>query len=476
MASLINLSQVAKKAQIQTRHVRQLSSKLKLKDDNENKNAPRNPQAFVKVRLTPGEGDPLSKFRGHAHRKADPTYRPRWRHKANIISKEDFAARPTVGFDTQFDSLHDAAVVLSWLNETQRQDVYQMYLSMMVDQDNEFKGTTSHEYVMRVIAEKFHLSPRRVGAIVQNCHDEEQAYRNGEISKDQEKVSAWVDTKIQELIDDTYETYEEKNPNEFVEPPIGGADMINVSPARDAVTVEDLYDVEELEQEAVVREREEAQLLIDQKVYIEDVHAKDITSKANAECHKLIKRANIEFKDLRNSFKRSDGSDNSSDNGAENDYEYTLPEGGQREDEEGNITKTERRERWKWVAQTVNTREEKNVRKMKKGGRRKGTLRKKNNDNKDNTLVEHDGVLRVATMEEVSGVAWKPIRNPIEHTYGGVKASWLSRKHDRKGWGRMERKYVEEEEENAEEEVEKSEGDAEVASADVDANGGGDKK
>eukprot|EP01083_Nonionella_stella_P231688 817985_1 len=100
MASLINLSQVAKKAQIQTRHIRQLSSssssssKLKLKkDETDNKNAPRNPQSFVKVRLTPGEGDPLSKFRGHAHRKPDPTYRPRWRHKANIISKEDFAAR-----------------------------------------------------------------------------------------------------------------------------------------------------------------------------------------------------------------------------------------------------------------------------------------------------------------------------------------------------------------------------------------------
>jgi hypothetical protein len=401
-------------------HLRTLSSKINLKKTL-SEDAPPNPQPFVKIRLKPGESDPMTKISGA---KPNPIYRPRWKNKAQIISAEDFAARPKVSFEEQFDSMHDAMVVLSWLDESKRQDVYQMYLELMVEQEKEFK-TTSHEYVMRVIAEKFNLTPIRVAAIVQNCHDEEQTAKKGGYVN--EKMAKYVDAKIKEHIDNAYMAYGEVNPNEYVESPVGAADISGES-SGDFVRVEDLYDVDELTKEAILREKGEAQLLIDQKVYIEDVDNGKVTSKANAECVKLIEKADQDFKDIKNALSRTT---QTTDN---NNVEFSLPDNGAIEDEDGNTTETTRRQRWKYVGQMINVRQQK---KTGKKSRRGAKLKFK--DQKANTLVEEDGVLKLATVEEVAQTSWKRVRNEDEFTYKGVKDAWLNRqlKGEKYGWGRV---------------------------------------
>jgi len=311
-------------------------------------------------------------------------------------------------------------VILSWLDEGKRQDVYQMYLELMVEQDKEFK-TTSHEYVMRVIAEKFNLTPMRVAAIVQNCHDEEQVAKEGGMVND--KLAAYVDARIKEHINNAYMAYGEVNPNEFVESPTGVADIGGDS-GGEVVRVEDLYNVDDLLMKAVVREEGEAQLLIDEKVYIEDVDSGKVASKANAECLTLVQKAQDEFKVLRESLNRNEG----------DKIEFSLPDGGTVEGEDGNSVKAQRRPRWKYAAQTINVREQK---KIGKNSRRGGKLQKKHQ--KANTLVEENGELRIATLEEVGQTAWKSVRNEHEFTYKGVKAAWLNRqlKGEKLGWGRV---------------------------------------
>lgn len=395
--------------------IRRLSSKINLKKTLES-NKPPNSQPFVKVRLQPGEQDPLTKV--YPRLEPNPLYRPRWRNKAQIISAEDFEARPKVSFEEQFDSLYDGMIVLSWLSEQQRQDIYQMYLELMVEQDKEFK-TTSHEYVMRVIAEKFNLTPTRVAGIVQNCHDEIQVAKEGGLMH--EKAAAYVDAKIKEHINNVYAAYGEVNPNEFVEDPTGVADITFTT--GEVTTVEDLYNVDELTEKAILREKGEAQLQIDSKIYIEDVPDDQVDSKANSECLKLIKQSDS-FSELKQLLKREDG------------VECQGPEGGSVKDDDGNIvSEKERRSRWKYVAQTINVREQKKAKEKSRGAVKRKKSRKASNDN---TVVEQNGILRVATVQEVASTAWKPAKNLNEICYSGVKKAWLNRlSGDKNGWGRV---------------------------------------
>lgn len=394
--------------------IRKFSSKINLKK-NLNSNKPPNPQPFVKIRLQPGESDPLSKI---YKRPPNPLYRPRWTNKAQIISAEDFNARPKVSFSEQFDSMHDAMVVLSWLDEEKRQDIFQMYLHLMVEQDKEFK-TTSHEYVMRVIGEKFNLTAVRVAAIVQNCHDEEQAAKEGRMVN--EKMAKYVDAKIKEHIDNAYMAYGEKNPNEFVETPTGVAGI--GSSSGEVVRVEDLYDLDDLIKKADLREKGEAQLLIDEKVYIEDVDNEMVDSNVNTDCLKLVEKAK-EFEKSKKDLARNE----------DNKIEFALPDNGCIEDEDGNKTESQRRQRWKYVAQTINVREQKKVgKKSRRGAKLKQTQKK------GNTLVEENGSTRVASVAEVAQTAWKPERDENEFIYKGVKDAWLNRqlKGEKYGWGRV---------------------------------------
>jgi hypothetical protein len=78
-----------------------------------------------------------------------------------------------------------------------------------------------------------------------------------------------------------------------------------------------------------------------------------------------------------------------------------------------------KRPRWKYVAKVVNTRTQ------RKKGRR---LTSYTNNNMENTLVEEDGSLRVATVEEAKQVAWKPTRTKgAQYIYEGAQRAWLER-------------------------------------------------
>lgn len=87
------------------------------------------------------------------------------------------------------------------------------------------------------------------------------------------------------------------------------------------------------------------------------------------------------------------------------------------------------RPRWKYVAQTVNTREQK---------KKRAKHRSYTNNNPSNTLVEEDGQLREATLADVKLTSWKPVRNVMEQSYSGAKRGWLDRtvRGDQTAWGK----------------------------------------
>jgi hypothetical protein len=115
---------------------------------------PQQGQPFVKTRLDPGEWDP---------KRTNPLYKPKYKSSSKIMSADDYANRPTVGLSGEFETMQDAMVVLSYLNDATQKEIYSLYLSMMLSTEKEH-GRTSHEYVMRVIAQKYNID---VGTYVQ---------------------------------------------------------------------------------------------------------------------------------------------------------------------------------------------------------------------------------------------------------------------------------------------------------------------
>ena len=57
--------------------------------------------------------------------------------------------------------------------------IYALYCELLQHTHAKFGGATSHEYVVRVIAQKYDLSFERVAGIVQLQHNQEQIVQNG---------------------------------------------------------------------------------------------------------------------------------------------------------------------------------------------------------------------------------------------------------------------------------------------------------
>jgi len=344
--------------------------------------------------------------------------------------------------------MHDAMVTLTWLSEDERQGIYTAYLNLMIEQSNaktkndgdtasssnntkKGKGaTTSHEYVMQVLGQRYNLSSSRVGAIVQNCHDEEQAAKRGDYIHT--KAQEFVDAKVREHITNCYAAYGEIDPMGFVEDPVGvtpGLTDPELS-TMETVRVEDLWDMDRLMEESVRRDAGDAQLKIDGKIYVEDVDLGEVDSVVNAECRALIEKKNEAFKAkfLGGSFQRDEAKG-----------ELPLPYNGTPKNK-GDV---QRRSRWKYAAKIINTQEEKKNRKkdLSTGKRvsKKAIMKKVNEEKLKNVIVEQGGELRVASVEEVSGTALKPVRNEIEFIYKGVKQAWMNRqlRDEKGGWGRV---------------------------------------
>jgi hypothetical protein len=345
-------------------------------------------QPFVQTRIKAGEWDPA---------RTDPLYRPKYKSRSKIISADDFNARPTVGLEetSEFDSFQDAMVTLSWLDQGDHQQIYQLYCDLISHADSKH-GKTSHEYVMRVIAQKYNITPGRVAGVVQLQHNEEQIKRNDPDRVLLTKAADYMDSAIKKEIAEAYQTFGLKKPDDFVEDPVGVSAKKESSQWQ---VVEDVFDVDQIMEDTIVREEREARLAIDGHVYIEDVDDQSIKIPMSKDARQLLK-AKERMKD---------------DKKQESVVDWP-------------VNKFKPRPRWKFIAQTVNTRKLKKERAWSKGY---------TNNSPVNTLVEHDGELRAATMADIKLTSWKPVRHVQEHTYSSAKQGWLDRsvRSDETAWG-----------------------------------------
>ena len=209
-------------------------------------------------------------------------------------------------------------------------------------------------------------------------------------------------------------------------------------------------------------------------MYKEDIELDSIETNVNKECMDLIKAQKEAQQMMIDSWKREEG-----------EMESPLPNGGKVEDdnddddsngsENATAKEVERRPRWKFVAQTINVRDGKKAR-GKIGNKKKKKFIK---EPKTNTIVEQDGLLRVATVQEVNNVAWKDVRDIKEFGFKGVKSAWLNwKKGEKGGWGhvpeevkaaakaKMEEKKAKEEEEKREDADAGDDNDADASSND----------
>jgi len=360
------------------------SEKISKKTENslgvDKDDVPPHPQDFVKQRFEPGEYDPQGK---------DPLYGPAWKNKARIISADDFQNRPGVGFDEEFYSLYDGMVILSWLSHKECDVIYKAYLDCMEKMQEESKKT-SHEYVVRVLAQRFNLSEPRIACIIQTQHDEHQMRKNNpELVHD--ACGELVDMEYKRFIMKAYSDWEEPAPQHFVEDPI------EMAAARDRghhamQQTADLLDFDQRMKDTIIREREEAQMKIDNHIYVEDVDTSNVEVPINADCRNLLK---VKKKQTGNeTLKRSDEI-------------FPMPKNG---------TAKERRPRWKFSLQTIDN-----------GGGK----------DQKNMLVEEDGEIRVASAREMEKSTSKKPRSIKEFIMKGVKEAWLQKTINGKtdAWG-----------------------------------------
>lgn len=235
-------------------------------------------QPFVKSRLEPGEWDPQH---------TNPLYRPKFRSSAKIIAADDFANRPSVGLSENFESFQDAMVTISWLDQNDHKLVYQMYLDLMVSAESSSGGRTSHEYVMRVIAQKFNITADRVAAIVQLQHNEQQMMLENPDIELCTDLADEMDREFKAEIEEAYQTFNLKKPESFVEDPAGTADL---KPNKKWVIADDVFDVDQMSEDAIIREDRDARLIIDGHVYIEDVDKESIPVPLDKDCRSLLRQ------------------------------------------------------------------------------------------------------------------------------------------------------------------------------------------
>mmetsp|Transcript_50856 Transcript_50856/g.58783 ORF Transcript_50856/g.58783 Transcript_50856/m.58783 type:complete len:504 (+) Transcript_50856:239-1750(+) len=391
---------------------------LHIHNDGTEKTVNSNKQPFVDGKLLqPGEWD---------INRRDPYSRPK-PPRNKLISAEDFANRPPVGFDNEFSSYGDSMISLSWLDERTCKSIYSSYVGMMLRHQTDNPGRTSHEYVCRALAQQFQITTWRAAGVVQLQHAEEQMRRNNPelLCEDQ---AAYAEDTIKKNIADAYKSQRAQPPNRgpggqqqpFVEDPVGihglgEPDEISSS----WVATDDIYDMETKLHQANVRDEKLAKILIDEHVYKEDVDESTFSVKTDGVAKRLIRaqrkqKEKIQSKEEHTKNKKYAATTDSIPNTVNN---------GQ-----GN-----KRPRWKFAAKVVNTRA------MKKKGRK---ITSYTNNNMENTLVEENGILRVATVEEGKNVAWKPTRTKSnEYIYDGVKKAWLEKTIERNTgvWGKAPR-------------------------------------
>ncbi|KAL7544114.1 hypothetical protein ACHAXR_013556 [Thalassiosira sp. AJA248-18] len=244
----------------------------------------------------------------------DSYWRPPWRSpRAEIISAEDYANRPRVTFSESFATMHDAMAVLSWMTQKDKDGMYNLYLDMMtaIAGKSENKGgqkqkdgnkdvmddewsvlstNTSHEYVVRVVAQQYNVTTSRAAGVIQLQHNEEQLKKDPNFTVNH-KLQADVDAKVRENIRQIYQSYREKDPLQFTEDPVASTGRIGRedtgSPA--FVAASELTDVDALLKKTRRAEIEAAEVRIAKHVYVEDVDERTRKVKLDKEANRLLK-------------------------------------------------------------------------------------------------------------------------------------------------------------------------------------------
>lgn len=375
-------------------------------DDNNNSPSSSPPrQSFVTERFTPGEYD---------RHKNDPLYRPPIKHKARVISAEDFANRPKVTFYEEFDSLHDAGIVLSWLTAQDRDEIYQMYLDTMENMKASGDGKTSHEYAMQVVGQHYNITAVRVGGIVELAHLEDRRRQNGdeELFDD---VQAYADRKILEHVRVAYSEFNEPEPQvPFVEP----AAPYEPHPLqRQVVRLEgdELRDLDQELWEVAKKDQEKMQRILDEKIFVEDRDYDKKYVKIDNQAQQLLDNRRFFDKSIQRKL-----SNNTTISTTTNEPPSSP--------------------RWKYVAKVIDSASEKarHKRDKKKLTGRKLRRRQQQLAQNNNTLVEYNGTLRVATVAEASATEWSNPINRRELIYKSAKSAWLEKtlRGEVGGWGR----------------------------------------
>jgi hypothetical protein len=253
-----------------------------------------------------------------------------------------------------------------------------------------------------------------VAAAVALQHNEQQMYHHHPETPMLFEDAKWIEDQIKNEIRDAYATYNLPVPTEaFVEDPA----CVNDEYKENSTYVEapDIFDVDKMAADSIMREEKRARVIIDGHRYIEDADADQIPIECDRDCKKLLAQKELIQKRMQED--RKDGVEKQREKKAAVAPKWRTTN-----------AKGESRPRWKYVAQIVNTRE----------------LKKKNskslsyeNNSPRNTLVECDGELRLGTWADVMTVAWKPVRHEQEFIYQYAKRGWLDRIHrnDTKAWG-----------------------------------------
>ena len=349
----------------------------------ENKNDNNKPfskkQDFVKVEFEPGEWD---------ENETDPLFNPPWKNKARILSADEMNHRPIVHLKDRAPLLRESGFLPTWLFERQREGIYTMYLEMMEEMSKTGSGTTSHEYVCYVIAQKFNISKERVAGVIQLRHNEEQLKKEGvEMHDDCQKA---MDEAMQKLMMTAYQAMGYRHPpDSYIEDP----NPFPRESTRDAMSVDDLFDEEQAETDAISREKEKAQFILNNKRFIEDIHPS---------------KRRVKLDDNTQAFMKQ---------------KYHLSQ----EKDFNTFSKNKKKAKYscKYIDTTLEKKRNKKNKKVKKQF--------------NNVVIEDvdQGKLRAATMEEIYNSSYKPNRNPMEFMYMDAKKGWLDKTmHQKDTWGK----------------------------------------
>ena len=413
---------------------------------------------------------------------------------------------PRVTFSEEFESLADGMITLGWTTDATASQMYKFYVDLMTSKlgkqkesevtksdaaatdadtdtdnplDQEWKilsAHTSHEYVIRIIAQKYQVSTSRAAGIIQLKHNEEQLKKDPTFVVDH-KLQAHVDNTVRQQISEVYRSYGEVDPLEFVEDPIASTGILGHEDtgSQSVVAASDLVDVDSLMAKKRREEKRDAVKKMRSHRFIEDIDENSMRVRLDKEARRYLKSSE-EWSRLYSDDAAINGVTSLKSTGRTRipipQYATPYPENNAGYKSEPNT----RRPRWKYAAQIIDTR---TFAPSKNGGRKASNRLKASRHGRvveGNTLIEQDGHVRVASRAELEQTSWKHVRNESEFMFRGVKSAWMRRQLEGEvgGWGFQDEVNPVVEEKKEEEEVvdgeESSENGAEDGDAEVESS------